>query len=97
VEAIASPTNDSRIVTKLFKMIIFSHFGVSRVLITDNGTHFTKKKLEALLKKYGVHHNYGLGYDPQTSGQAEISILEKMAARSRKGWADKLDDSLWAY
>ena len=97
VEAVPSPTNDSRVVAKLFKRVIFPRFGVPRVLISDNGTHFIEKKLEALLKKYGVHHKYGLGYHPQTSGQAEISnreiksILEKTVARSRKDWADKLE------
>jgi len=73
VEAVASPTNDSRVVAKLFKRTIFPRFGVPRVLISDNGTHFIEKKLEALLKKYEVRHKYGLGYHPQTSGQAEIS------------------------
>ena len=39
----------------------------------------------------------------QTNGQAEISnrelkrILEKIVASSRKDWALKLDDTLWAY
>ena len=40
VEAIASPTHDSRVVAKLFKKIIFPRFGVPRVLISDNGSHF---------------------------------------------------------
>ena len=50
-----------------------------------------------------MHHKYGLGYHPQTSGQVEVSnreiksILEKTVAQSRKDWADKLDDALWAY
>ena len=103
VDAVVSPTNDSRVVVKLFKKVIFPCFGVPRVIISDNGPHFIEKKLEALLKKYGVHHKYGLGYHSQTSGQVEISnrkiksILEKTFARSRKDWADKLDDALWAY
>ena len=59
VEAMASPINDLRVVAKLFKRIIFPHFGILRVLISDNGTHFIEKKLETLLKKYGVHHKYG--------------------------------------
>lgn len=88
VEAIASPTNDSRVVAKLFKKIIFPRFRVPRVLISDNKSHFIEQKLETLLKKYGVQHKYGLGYHPQTSGQVEISnreiksILEKTVARS---------------
>ena len=73
VEAMASPANNSRVVAKPFKRIIFPRFRVPRALISDNGTHFIKKKLEALLKKYRVHHKYGLGYHPQTSGQIDIS------------------------
>ena len=100
VEAIANPTNDSRVVVNLFKRITFPHFGVPRVPISDNETHFIKKKLEALFKKYGVHYKYGLGYYPQISSQFEISnrkikfILQKMVVRPRK---DRLDDALWAY
>ncbi|XP_021768952.1 uncharacterized protein LOC110733244 [Chenopodium quinoa] len=83
VEAIASPTNDSKVVIKLFKKIIFPRFGVSRAIISDGGTHFHEKQLDNLLKKYGVYHIIGLSYHPQTSGQVEVSnreikaILEK--------------------
>ena len=100
MEAVASPTNDSRVMARLFKRIIFPHFGVSMVLISDNWMYFTEKKLQALLKKYGVHHEYDLGYHPQTSGQTEISnrenksILEKTVARSYKDWVAKLEDAL---
>jgi len=103
VEAIASPNNDSRVVTKLFKKTIFLRFGVVRVLISDNETLFIEKKLAILLKKYGVHHKRSLGYHPQTSGQVKISnceiksIIERMVTRSRKDWTDKLDDALWVY
>ena len=43
-----------------------------------------------------------LGYHPHANGQAEVSnwevklILEKTAS-SRKDWAWRLNDSLWAY
>ena len=37
VEPVASPTNDSRVVAKLFKKVIFPSFGVPRMLISDNG------------------------------------------------------------
>ena len=50
VEAIASPTNDARVVTKMFKTIIFSRFGVPRVVISDGGTHFINKVFQGLLK-----------------------------------------------
>ncbi|KAI3510680.1 hypothetical protein L1887_17812 [Cichorium endivia] len=103
VEAIATMTNDARVVSKFFKRIIFPRFGVPRVVISDGGSHFIERKFEALLKKYGVHHRIGLAYHPQTSGQVEVSnreiksILEKTVASSRKDWSIKLDDALWAY
>ncbi|XP_021739510.1 uncharacterized protein K02A2.6-like [Chenopodium quinoa] len=86
VEAIASPTNDAKVVIKLFKKIIFPRFGFPRAIISDGGTHFHERQLDNLLKKYGVYHRTGLSYHPQTSGQVEVSnreikaILEKHKA-----------------
>ncbi|XP_074278637.1 uncharacterized protein LOC141602231 [Silene latifolia] len=103
VEAIATPTNDARHVINLFKKIIFPRFGVPRAVISDRGTHFGEKQLDALLAKYGVSHRRGLAYHPQTSGQVEVSnrelkyILEKVVTKLRKDWSMKLDDALWAY
>ncbi|KAG7559515.1 Integrase catalytic core [Arabidopsis thaliana x Arabidopsis arenosa] len=103
VEAIASPTNDSRVVLKMFKTIIFPRFGIPRVVISDGGTHFINKVFENLLKKHGVKHKVATPYHPQTSGQVEISnreikaILEKTVGITRKDWSAKLDDALWAY
>lgn len=68
VEALASPTNDARVVSKFFKKTIFPRFGIPRDLISDGGKHFLENKFEAMLKKFGVHHRVGLSYHPQTSG-----------------------------
>ncbi|XP_048604755.1 uncharacterized protein LOC125582220 [Brassica napus] len=65
VEAIASPTNDARVVIKMFKSIIFPRFGVPRVVISDGGSHFINKLLEGLLKKNGVKHKVATPYHPQ--------------------------------
>ncbi|CAA7024163.1 unnamed protein product [Microthlaspi erraticum] len=103
VEAIAAPTNDAKVVLKLFKTIIFPRFGVPRCVISDGGTHFVNKVFENLLKKYGVKHKIATPYHPQTSGQVEVSnkqikaILHKTVNSSRKDWSEKLDDALWAY
>ncbi|XP_048234385.1 uncharacterized protein LOC125370964 [Ricinus communis] len=81
-EAQALPTNDARVVVKFLKKL-FSRFGTPRALISDRGTHFS--------------------YHPQTSGQVEVTnrgfkrILEKTVGASRKDWATKLDDALWAF
>nr|AAM94940.1 conserved hypothetical protein [Arabidopsis thaliana] len=101
VEAIASPTNDAKVMLKLFKTIIFPRFGVLRVVISDGGKHFINKVFENLLKKYGVKHKVTTPYHPQTSEQVEISnreiktILEKTVGTTRKDWSAKLDDALW--
>ncbi|CAJ2645795.1 unnamed protein product [Trifolium pratense] len=103
VEAIATQTNDAQVVVSFLKKNIFSRFGVPRALISDEGTHFLNRKMEALLRKYNVHHRIATPYHPQTSGQVEVSnrqikqILEKTVNASRKDWSVKLDDALWAY
>ncbi|XP_027169276.1 uncharacterized protein LOC113768980 [Coffea eugenioides] len=78
-------------------------YGTPRAIISDRGTHFCNRVMEALLKKYGVTHRVSTSYHPQTSGQAEISnkeiksILEKTVNPNRKDWSLRLDDALWAY
>ena len=53
VEAIVTPTNQSKVVTKFLKKNIFIRFDTVGALVSDNGTHFCNKPLEFLLKKYG--------------------------------------------
>ncbi|XP_021747607.1 uncharacterized protein LOC110713472 [Chenopodium quinoa] len=89
IEAIASPTNDSKVVIKLFKKIIFPRFGVPRAIISDGGTHFHERQLDNLLKKYGIYHRIGLSYHPQTSGQVEVSNRE-IKAILEMNWSTKL-------
>ncbi|CAN6562554.1 unnamed protein product [Malus baccata var. baccata] len=80
-----------------------SRFGMPRVFISDGGSHFCNRTIEALFKKYNVKHKVSTPYHPQTSGQAEVSnreikqILEKTVGPNRKDWSMRLDDALWAY
>ncbi|CAN6570891.1 unnamed protein product [Malus baccata var. baccata] len=73
------------------------------ILLSDGGSHFCNRTIEALLKKYGVTHKVATPYHPQTSGQAEVSnreikqILEKTVGPNRKDWSLRLNDALWAY
>ncbi|CAN6570895.1 unnamed protein product [Malus baccata var. baccata] len=103
VEARATLTNDSKVVADFVKTNIFARFGMPRVLISDGGSHFCNRTIEALLKKYGVTHKVATPYHPQTSGQAEVSnreikqILEKTVGPNRKDWSLRLNDALWAY
>ncbi|XP_031393924.1 uncharacterized protein LOC116205448 [Punica granatum] len=103
VEAKATRTNDAKVVVGFLKSNIFSRFEIPRAIISDEGTHFCNRSVEALMKKYGVHHRVATTYHPQSNGQAEVSnrevksILEKTVNPSRKDWSLRLDDALWAY
>ncbi|XP_013660823.1 uncharacterized protein LOC106365859 [Brassica napus] len=81
VEAIASPTIDARVVTKMFKTIIFSRFGVPRVVISDGGTHFINKTSGQV----------------EVSNREIKRIMQKIVGTTRKDRSLKLDDALWAY
>ncbi|CAN6560009.1 unnamed protein product [Malus baccata var. baccata] len=76
VEAKATRTNDSKVVADFVKTNIFARFGMPRVLISDGGSHFCNRTIEALLKKYKVTHKVSTPYHPQTNGQAEVSNRE---------------------
>ncbi|CAN6720990.1 unnamed protein product [Malus baccata var. baccata] len=103
VEAKATRTNDSKVVADFIRTNIFARFGMPRVIISDGGSHFCNRTIEALLRKYNVNHRVSTPYHPQTNGQAEVSnreikqILEKTVGPTRKDWSLRLDDALWAY
>nr|KYP53421.1 Pol polyprotein [Cajanus cajan] len=90
VEAKATKTNDARVVVDFVKSNIFCRFGVPRAIISDQGTHFCNRSMQALLKKYRVINRISTPYHPQTNWQAEIlnkeikRILEKIVKPNRK-------------
>ncbi|KAF5477214.1 hypothetical protein F2P56_003879 [Juglans regia] len=64
---------------------------------------YVSKWIEATTTQTNDSRVVSLAYHPQTNGQVELAnrelkqILEKVVSRSRKDWANKLDDTLWAY
>ncbi|KAM2668260.1 hypothetical protein EV2_019869 [Malus domestica] len=78
-------------------------FRIPRVIISDGGSNFCNRTIQALLRKYNVNHKVSTPYHPQTNGQAEVSnreikkILEKTVGPTRKDWSLRLEDALWAY
>jgi hypothetical protein len=87
----------------MIKNMIFPRFGTPRILISDGGTHFTRKNFKKCLSKLGIEHRVFMDYHPQTNGQAEMSnrqlksILNKIIEKGAKDWSKKLDGALWAY
>lgn len=54
VEAKATTTNDLRTISEFLKSNIFNHFGVPKVIIDDQGTHFCNSVKKKIMEKYGV-------------------------------------------
>jgi len=100
VEAIPFMKNNNKIIVKFLKENIFSRFGTPRDIISYNGTYFYNRTFEALMWKYVIIHKLSTPYDPQTSGQVEVSYrlvklnLEKTVNKNRKDRSTKSVDAL---
>nr|GEV75470.1 DNA-directed DNA polymerase [Tanacetum cinerariifolium] len=74
-----------------------------RAIISDRGTHFCNDQFAKVMQKFDVTHRLATPYQPQTSGQVEVSnrglkrILERVVGENRGSWSDKLDDALWVF
>ncbi|RDX79275.1 gag-pol, partial [Mucuna pruriens] len=103
VEAIATKTNDAKVVVDFLKSNIFCRFGVPKALISDQGSHFCNKAMFSLLHKHGVVHRIATAYHPQTNDQVEVfnreikKTLQKMTNPNWKDWSRLLEDALWAH
>ncbi|RDY13722.1 gag-pol, partial [Mucuna pruriens] len=103
VEAIATKTNDAKVVVDFLKSNIFCQFGVPKALISDQGSHFCNRAMSFLLHKYGVVHRVSIAYHPETNDQAGVfnreikKTLKKMTNPNWKGWSRLLEDALWAH
>ncbi|XP_058181255.1 uncharacterized protein LOC131299693 [Rhododendron vialii] len=78
VEAIATKTNDHKVVLEFLKENILSRFGTPKAIISDQGTHFFSWHFEALMKKYEITHKVSITYHSQTNGQAELANREAL-------------------
>ena len=68
VEAITCPTNDANTVMGFIQRNILSRYGATRIIISDEGSHFANKLFAKLLSRYGVRHAMGLAYHHQSNG-----------------------------
>ncbi|RDX91872.1 hypothetical protein CR513_26071, partial [Mucuna pruriens] len=101
VEAIATRTNDARVVVDFLKSNIFYRFGVPKAVISDQGSHFCNRAMASFIHKYGVAHRIATAYHPQTNGQAKVfnsAIWPMTKQESRENFNNKnLTNSAWKH
>jgi ABC-type uncharacterized transport system ATPase subunit len=82
---------------------IITRFGCMKILMSNQGTHFINKTVEALNVKFAVHHQKRTPYHPQANGTVEAfnKILEttlmKNCSVNRYDWDLRVPAILWAY
>jgi transposase InsO family protein len=77
-EARAVKDCSATIVTRFIFDDIITRFGCPKILMSDQGTHFLNKTVEALIEEFAVHLHKSTPYHPQANGTVEAfnKILE---------------------
>ena len=82
---------------------IVTQFGVSHVLISDNGLQFDNKIFRRYCGELGITNRYSTPAYPQGNGQLEtvnkviVSGLKKRLDDAKGKWVEELPHVLWTY
>jgi transposase InsO family protein len=82
---------------------IITRFGCPKFLMSDQGTHFINKTVEALIEEFAVHHQKSTPYHPQEKRMVEAfnkileTSLKNICSVNRDDWDLRVPAVLWAY
>jgi transposase InsO family protein len=82
---------------------IITRFRCPKLLMSDQGTHFINKNVEALTEEFAVHHQKSTPYHPQENVTVEAfnkifeTTLTKICSVNRDDWDLRVPKILWAY
>lgn len=80
------------------KKNIICRFRLSRVIVTDNGSHFISLKFKDLCGRWDIHVQYSIPRHPQGNGHTEATnktilntlTLNKHLKEAKGKWAEEL-------
>ena len=78
-------------------------FGPPKEILSDMGTEFNNKVVDALIKNVGADHRVTSAYNPRTNGQTEranqtiITAIRKFADEKNEDWVNWIDFVALAY
>jgi transposase InsO family protein len=82
---------------------IITMFGFPKILMSDQGTHFINKTVEALTEEFAVQHQKSTPYHPQENKTVEAfnkileTTLTKICSMNRDDSDSRVPTILWAY
>ena len=102
-EVFATSDQTAITIARLFVENVISRHGVPAELLSDRGTAFLSRLMQAVCEVMGVHKVNTTAYHPQTDGLVErfnrtlIDMLAKTVEKSGRDWDARLPYVLFAY
>ena len=82
---------------------IITHFGIPRILISDNGLQFDSKTFRKYCCDFGITNRNSILAYPQGNGQVEavnkviVNGITKRLDDAKGRWVEELPHVLWTY